>query len=171
MPPARAIAIAISASVTVSIAAETSGMLSGMFLVKRLWISTFFGCTADCRGTSSTSSKVRACVSRKVPIAEVTPAILNPQPAGALQVLEDQAREVARFLFQLPVPAQVGDRHEHGGVAPNHREVAARSPGAEPHCAIAEPGDLVGVFLGGEKIVLGRPRRDAKVYRRAVEHV
>ena len=45
MPPARAMAIAMSASVTVSIAAETSGTLSGMLRVKRLFTSTLRGCT------------------------------------------------------------------------------------------------------------------------------
>jgi hypothetical protein len=42
-PAARAIAMAISASVTVSIAAETSGMLSAIFRVRRL-------ATETCRG-------------------------------------------------------------------------------------------------------------------------
>ena len=43
MPPARAIAMAISASVTVSMAAETSGMLRGMVRVKRLLVETSRG--------------------------------------------------------------------------------------------------------------------------------
>jgi hypothetical protein len=43
MPPARAIAMAISASVTVSMAAETSGMLSGMVRVRRLLVETSRG--------------------------------------------------------------------------------------------------------------------------------
>ena len=43
MPPARAIAMAMSASVTVSMAAETSGMLRGMVRVKRLLVETSRG--------------------------------------------------------------------------------------------------------------------------------
>jgi hypothetical protein len=58
--PARAIAIAISDSVTVSIAAETSGMLSEMPVVKREAVLTSFGCVTLWRGASSTSSKVSA---------------------------------------------------------------------------------------------------------------
>ena len=48
-PPSRAIATAMSASVTVSIAAETSGMLSGIWRVKRLRTSTSRGCTSTRR--------------------------------------------------------------------------------------------------------------------------
>ena len=58
IPPARAIAIAISDSVTVSIAAEAKGTLSVMPRVKRDEVLTSFGCTVECRGESSTSSKV-----------------------------------------------------------------------------------------------------------------
>ena len=43
MPPARAMAIAMSASVTVSMAAETSGMLSEMLRVKRVAVETSRG--------------------------------------------------------------------------------------------------------------------------------
>src|SRR5437588_9386744 len=67
MPPSRAIAIAISDSVTVSIAAATSGMWSERRRVKRERVSTLRGCTLECRGTSSTSSNVSATVGRKVP--------------------------------------------------------------------------------------------------------
>ena len=64
MPPARAIAMAMSASVTVSMAAETSGMLRGIVRVKRLTVETSRGCTAEYRGTSRTSSKVRPGLGR-----------------------------------------------------------------------------------------------------------
>jgi len=81
MPPSRAMAIAISDSVTVSIAAETSGRLSGMPRVKRERTSTLRGCTLECRGTSRTSSKVRAVPGRKVPMAKVTGRAAVPQPS------------------------------------------------------------------------------------------
>ena len=47
-------------SVTVSMAAESSGMLSAMWRVKWVFRFTFFGRTRECAGTSNTSSKVRA---------------------------------------------------------------------------------------------------------------
>ncbi len=50
MPPARAIAIAISDSVTVSIAAETSGTFSAMPRVNRVAVSTSRGCVSEWRG-------------------------------------------------------------------------------------------------------------------------
>ena len=59
IPPSRASAIAIRASVTVSIAAETSGISSAIVRVSRLAVETSFGRTADSAGTSRTSSKVR----------------------------------------------------------------------------------------------------------------
>jgi hypothetical protein len=43
MPPARAIAMAISASVTVSMAAETSGMVREIVRVRRLLVDTSRG--------------------------------------------------------------------------------------------------------------------------------
>ena len=43
MPPSCAIAIASLASVTVSIAADTSGMLSEMFRVRRVWREVSLG--------------------------------------------------------------------------------------------------------------------------------
>ena len=47
IPPRRAMPIAISASVTVSMAAETIGMLSGIARVKRLATVTLRGCTVE----------------------------------------------------------------------------------------------------------------------------
>jgi hypothetical protein len=52
IPPERAIAIAISDSVTVSIAAATNGMLRTIPRVNRERMSTSRGCTRACRGTS-----------------------------------------------------------------------------------------------------------------------
>jgi hypothetical protein len=58
-PPARASAIAMRDSVTVSMAADTMGMASSIDGVRRVRVSTSVGSTADSAGTSSTSSKVR----------------------------------------------------------------------------------------------------------------
>ena len=52
--------IARLASLTVSIAALIMGMLSGMFLVSRVRVSTCEGRISDFAGTRSTSSNVRA---------------------------------------------------------------------------------------------------------------
>ena len=58
MPPARAIAMAIRDSVTVSIAELTSGTLSLIFLVSWLEVSAVAGTTSEAAGSSRTSSKV-----------------------------------------------------------------------------------------------------------------
>src|SRR5664280_1190695 len=58
IPPSLAIAIASSSSVTVSIAAETTGVLMRMFLENIELRSTSLGSTSEYKGTRSTSSKV-----------------------------------------------------------------------------------------------------------------
>ena len=73
IPPRRAIAIAARVSVTVSIAADTSGIFRLMFFVNFVVISTSFGSTSEYCGTKSTSSKVRARFS----IFIVCPFFLN----------------------------------------------------------------------------------------------
>ena len=57
-PPWRAMAIAIRASVTVSMDADTSGMRSRRRRVIRLLVSASLGRTAEWAGSRSTSSKV-----------------------------------------------------------------------------------------------------------------
>src|SRR5690606_16033338 len=57
-PPMRAMAMAIRASVTVSIAADTSGTLNRMFRDSCEEVSTSLGTMSDSSGKSSTSSKV-----------------------------------------------------------------------------------------------------------------
>src|SRR5712691_8070412 len=58
MPPSRAIAMASRASVTVSMAALTIGMLIVMRRVNRVRVSVSAGMTEDLAGTNATSSKV-----------------------------------------------------------------------------------------------------------------
>ena len=60
MPPCCAIAMASLDSVTVSIAALSSGTLTRMCRVTHDVTSTALGSTSECRGTSSTSSNVSA---------------------------------------------------------------------------------------------------------------
>src|SRR5947207_1834168 len=59
IPPARAIPIAMSDSVTVSIAADENGTLSGIPRVNSEVVLTSFGWINECRGVRRTSSKVR----------------------------------------------------------------------------------------------------------------
>ena len=60
MPPCWAMAMARRDSVTVSMAAEMSGVLSVMLRVSWVWVLTWLGTTSLKAGTSRTSSKVRA---------------------------------------------------------------------------------------------------------------
>jgi hypothetical protein len=66
MPPARAIAIAILDSVTVSIAELTSGTFSRIFLVSWLEVSAVAGTTSEAAGSSSTSSNVSPSIATLV---------------------------------------------------------------------------------------------------------
>ena len=56
MPPWRAMAIAMRASVTVSIAAESSGVATVMRRVRRELVSASLGMTSVCPGSRRTSS-------------------------------------------------------------------------------------------------------------------
>ena len=60
IPPACAMAMAMRASVTVSMAEDSSGMFILMDFVTRVRVSASLGSTEDAPGTSRTSSKVRA---------------------------------------------------------------------------------------------------------------
>ena len=59
IPPTRASAIASRASVTVSIAADTTGIASSSSRVSRVRVETSFGSTSDSAGIRETSSKER----------------------------------------------------------------------------------------------------------------
>ena len=58
MPPSCASAIASDASVTVSIAAETSGILIVILFVRRVFVSAWLGTRSLRAGISRTSSNV-----------------------------------------------------------------------------------------------------------------
>jgi hypothetical protein len=58
IPPLWAMAMASRLSVTVSMAADTSGMFSLISRVNRVDTSTWVGITSDAPGSSKTSSKV-----------------------------------------------------------------------------------------------------------------
>lgn len=63
-PPWRAIAMAIRLSVTVSMAADSSGMRTSMLRVSRLVVSASEGMTSVSPGRRSTSSKVRPSMAK-----------------------------------------------------------------------------------------------------------
>src|ERR1700712_3977130 len=60
MPPSRAIAIAIRASVTVSMGEDTTGTFKVMLFVSFVVRITSFGSTSDLPGCNKTSSNVNA---------------------------------------------------------------------------------------------------------------
>src|SRR5262249_47039755 len=73
-------------SVTVSMAALTSGVLSRMFLVRKVLTSTCVGRTSECCGTSSTSSNVNAVAKPASSDSNATLPVLSSilQPGGVL---------------------------------------------------------------------------------------
>ena len=81
MPPACAMAIAICASVTVSIAEATIGILSRMLRVMRERMSTSDGRTSDRPGFNSTSSKVYASRGKSLEVAAIANSAW-PETAG-----------------------------------------------------------------------------------------
>src|SRR5688572_29049942 len=97
MPPSWAIAIARPDSVTVSIAALSSGTLSLMLRVSRVETSTWLGTSVECCGTSRTSSKVSAVES---------PTSVSVGDNDAVFSSMSQAPGVApwHFLYFLPLP-------------------------------------------------------------------
>ena len=78
-PPSCAIAMARRASVTVSIAAETSGMLRVIDRVRRVARATSRGTTRECAGTSRTSSKVSAFRTTRIDISPLRKTRLYPR--------------------------------------------------------------------------------------------
>ena len=65
MPPSRAIAMARRASVTVSMAADTSGTSRRMPSAMVVLVSTSAGTTSEAAGTRQTSSKVSPTVPKR----------------------------------------------------------------------------------------------------------
>ena len=78
-PPSCAMAIASRASVTVSIAAEISGMLRVIERVRRVARETSRGTTSECAGTSRTSSNVSAFLTTRMRAAPARKNGLYPR--------------------------------------------------------------------------------------------
>ena len=86
MPPSCAMAMARRASVTVSMAADTSGSFSAMLRVNRVAREVSLGRTSENAGTSNTSSKVSAFPRRRMGKLQKTDCTrrtgVNPAPCG-----------------------------------------------------------------------------------------
>src|SRR6187397_1267614 len=108
IPPALAIAIAMSDSVTVSIAAEAKGTLSAIPRVNREFVVTSLGWTSECRGVSSTSSNVSttslltrdnpSAASRSDPLMRESPL---PDFAGEAGCFELEGRVVVAIAKSM----------------------------------------------------------------------
>ena len=83
IPPARAIAMAIRASVTVSIAELTRGTRSRILRVSWLAVSAVAGTTSEAAGSSRTSSKVRPSIAI---LCGSSPPVRTPGLASALDI-------------------------------------------------------------------------------------
>src|SRR5262249_25081011 len=161
-------AIAIRASVTVSIAAETSGSSSAIVRVSRVAVDTSFGRTADSAGTRSTSSNV-------------SPSFANFSGSAASDRLPKRSTSIrkryrgARASRLHRLRLELGDRDaalepggapriEDAGAELEGRSRAGRDGRAERVLAGA-PGD-VGGDEGREQGVAGADRRDRLDLRR-----
>src|ERR1700704_6987527 len=123
-PPCCAMAIARLDSVTVSIAALSSGTFSRILRVSRVETSTCVGSTVECCGTSRTSSNVSAVaiavsVGRRVsePAFNSIEVLAGgsedpPLHYGLLQPAQHHAPAPWHFLYFFPLP------HGHGSLRP-----------------------------------------------------
>src|SRR5713226_10197258 len=121
MPPCRAMAMARRDSVTVSMAAEASGMFIGSLRAKFVVVSTSVGSTDDLPGRSSTSSKVRPSeiilsiipASRKKIGRAQTGAIKQRSPAGPrwagrqLHQIEKMHHRESSILRGIAIPVKL----------------------------------------------------------------
>src|SRR6186713_1813524 len=95
MPPSCAMAMASRASVTVSMAADTSGRFRRMFRENWVEREVSLGRTWENAGTNNTSSKVSALPSRRIGMAPKTrlypcrkdPSVLTPSPRALVRRL------------------------------------------------------------------------------------
>ena len=101
-PPCCAMAMASLDSVTVSMAALTSGTFRRMFRVRRVVTSTAVGTTSECRGTSRTSSKVSA-VARPTSI-EVACSV-EASVFSAMRLLRQQVACAAGVRLRKSTPS------------------------------------------------------------------
>src|SRR5438876_2878764 len=151
IPPSRASAMASSASVTVSIAALTTGMLSVIPREKRVRVSTSRGWTAAKPGTRRTSSNVRASgptfavqATRSLTVVALSPglpAAARPRPPAS-RLGRRRCRE-ARLRFE-------------------HVEVVVHADAKLDRQHVAVPAARELIVALGEHQVAGDHRLDAR---------
>src|SRR3954469_10796323 len=156
MPPSRAMAMASRASVTVSMAADTSGMFNSRLRLTRVLREASRGRTRECAGRRRTSSKVSAFwITRMFSARKATLYARRPCPPPARFLWIDgkrpvnfQAIAVAKLRIErtrfsehatlLARKIDLGVAHKHAG---SHDCVAHRCAGGKLErngiCAIA----------------------------------
>ena len=106
-PPSCAIAMARRVSVTVSIAADSSGMFSETVPVRRVLRLTSLGTTRECAGTSKTSSNVSAFRTTRMRFSyaqkRIIPASVLPENRRWRGVPNQQQRPSPRLSATQPV--------------------------------------------------------------------
>ena len=134
MPPARAIAIAIRDSVTVSIAELTSGTLSRIFLVSWLDVSAVAGTTSEAAGSSRTSSNVSPSIATLVgsspPVGTGTAMgmLLSAIDMGGAFPVTNTVVELDTYLIGIDVAAfgpTLPRRHAGNEVANGWRDASS----------------------------------------------
>src|ERR1700683_170340 len=104
-PPRRAMATAIRASVTVSMAAETSGTRSMMRRVSAAVVSASLGMMAKWAGSRSTSSKVRAGGSN---LAASVMSVIGCSVLAMFHPSDSGGSSVRATLRRVPPPPTAG---------------------------------------------------------------
>src|SRR6266550_2177436 len=166
IPPALAIAIAISDSVTVSIAADENGTLSGIPRVKNEPVLTSFGCTSECRGVRRTSSKVSTTSVRtrvNVSSTRVDPLMREsplPDFAGVAGLVDGRvvvaiAKCMALFVLRpevrvLRCPQALCPRREYVNLR-KYPTAASATPQTPPNAAISRKN---GILLSSDALPL-----------------
>src|SRR5688572_419205 len=137
MPPERAIAMPISLSVTVSIAAEMRGTFSEMPRVNRELVSTSLGCVTEWRGTRRTSSNVSAA-SARMRSAPRGPSMRDgPLAGGTGEAGRDGGRVVVAIAKSIRRPGQSKaalpspDRSQAAPHAPRQEECRGQQNAAQ----------------------------------------
>src|SRR3954465_13579379 len=130
IPPARAIAIAMSDSVTVSMAADANGTFSEIPRVNSDDVLTSFGCTRECRGLSKTSSKVRTMSARTRdcwgsadggPLMRESPLPASAGLAGLFDVDGRVVVAIAKCMGLCGLRPEVGNTHRASGPSQRKR--------------------------------------------------
>src|SRR5512137_1831312 len=124
IPPLCAMAMAMRDSVTVSMAAETMGMLMVMLRVRRVAVSTDLGRMSDSAGSSSTSSNVSASFrsSRLSMRTDIAPPDAGQGEPGA------RADRPFRPAFRVAVPGSDPDNRRPMNGDPGDRQGGDRKP-------------------------------------------